>query len=143
VSLCSGSPPYSPIPLKLKDDAPIGRTKPGRRFHQRIEHGLQVERGPANDLEDVGGRGLLLQGFAQLVEQPGILDSDRALGALRPFRFNTSRGRALAALPPALEDFVIHAKMCWLATGAARWRLVAARPLEEGGEATAKEAHAT
>src|SRR5262245_61034328 len=33
----------------------------------------------ANDLEHVGGRGLLLQGFTQLVEQPRVLDRDDGL----------------------------------------------------------------
>ena len=32
-----------------------------------VEHGFQVERRAADDLQHVGGRGLLLQGFAQIV----------------------------------------------------------------------------
>ena len=51
-----------------------------RRFDQRVEHRLQVESRAADDLEHVGGGGLLLQRFAQLVEQAGVLDGDDGLG---------------------------------------------------------------
>jgi hypothetical protein len=53
--------------------------KPCRRFGQRIEHSLQIKRQPADHLKHVGGRGLLLQRFAQLVEQPRVLDGDDGL----------------------------------------------------------------
>ena len=52
-----------------------------RRFDQRIEHRLQIEGRAADDLEHVGGGGLLLQRFAQLVEQPRVLDGDDGLGS--------------------------------------------------------------
>ena len=65
---------------------PFGFAQPRRRFDQRIEHGLQIERRAADDLEHVGGGGLLLQRFAQLVgallhrvEQPHVLDGDHRL----------------------------------------------------------------
>jgi len=48
-------------------------------LHERIEHRLQVEGGAADDLEHVGGRGLPLEGFAQLVEQARVLDRDDGL----------------------------------------------------------------
>ena len=44
------------------------------------QHGIQVEGRAADHLEHVGGRGLLLQRFAQLVEQARILDRDDGLG---------------------------------------------------------------
>ena len=44
------------------------------------EHRLQIEGRAADDLEHVGGRGLLLQRFAQLVEQARVLDGDDGLG---------------------------------------------------------------
>ena len=50
-----------------------------RRLDQRIEHRLQIEGRAADDLEHVGGGGLLLQRFAQLVEQAGVLDRDDGL----------------------------------------------------------------
>jgi hypothetical protein len=40
---------------------------------------LQIECRPADDLEHVGGGGLLLQRLAQLVEQPSVLDGDDGL----------------------------------------------------------------
>ena len=53
--------------------------QPRRRFDQRIEHGLQIERRAADHLEHVGGGGLLLQGFPQFAEQPRVLDGDDGL----------------------------------------------------------------
>src|SRR6516164_9809703 len=51
----------------------------GSRFGERVEHGLQIESRAADHLEHVGGGGLLLQRFAQLVEQPRVLDGDDRL----------------------------------------------------------------
>ncbi len=53
--------------------------QPRRRFHQRAEHCRQIECRAADDLEHVGGGGLLLQRVAQLVEQPCIFDRDHGL----------------------------------------------------------------
>ena len=57
------------------------------------EHGIEIEGRAADDLEHLGGGGLLLQQFgeivgalAQFVEQPGVLDGDNGL-----------RGEVLAA----------------------------------------------
>ena len=59
----------------------VGVAQPGGRFDERLQHGLEVEGRAADDLEHVGGRGLLLQRFAKLVEQPCVLDGDdRLLG---------------------------------------------------------------
>ena len=68
------------------DAAHIRLAQPRRRFDQRIEHRLQIEGRAADDLEHVGGGGLLLQdcqivgALAQLVEQPRVLDGDDRLG---------------------------------------------------------------
>ena len=51
-----------------------------RRFDQRVEHRLQIEGRAADDLEHVGGGGLLLQRLAQFVEQARVLDGDDRLG---------------------------------------------------------------
>src|SRR5262252_1820382 len=50
-----------------------------RRLCQRIEHRLEIETRAANDLKYVSGGRLLLQRFAQFVEQPRILDGDHGL----------------------------------------------------------------
>src|SRR5271157_5996183 len=55
--------------------------EPRRRLDQRVKHSLEIERRPADYLEHVGGGGLLLQRFAQLVQQPRVLDgNDRLVG---------------------------------------------------------------
>ena len=53
--------------------------KAGSRFDQRLKHRPEIERRAADDFEHVGGGGLLLQRFAQLVEQPRVLDGDDGL----------------------------------------------------------------
>src|SRR6516225_8730199 len=66
------------------DRRDIRLTKSGGRLDQRVEHRLQVEGRAANDLEHVGGGGLLLEGFAQLVEQARVLDGDDRLACEVP-----------------------------------------------------------
>jgi hypothetical protein len=61
------------------DGSLISAAQTGRRCDQRIKHGLEIEGRAANDLEHVGSGGLLLQRFAQLVEEAGILDGDDGL----------------------------------------------------------------
>ena len=46
-----------------------------------LQHRLQIERRAADDLEHVGGGGLLLEGFAQFLQQPRVLDRDDGLAA--------------------------------------------------------------
>ena len=67
------------IALLTRDGGHIRFAKVGRQFGQRIEHRLQIEGRAADDLEHVGGGGLLLQRFAQLVEQSRIFDGDDGL----------------------------------------------------------------
>ena len=59
-------------------------TKPSRQLDECIKHCLQIEGRAADDLEHVRGGGLLLQGLAQLVEQPSVLDGDDGLGGEVP-----------------------------------------------------------
>src|SRR5216684_6807316 len=44
-----------------------------------LEHGLQLSRRAADDLQHISGGGLLLEGFAQFPEQPRIFDGDDSL----------------------------------------------------------------
>ena len=67
--------------------AKLGIANAGRVRQHGLEHGLQLARRAADDLEHLRRRGLLLQRFAeivgalaQLVEQPGVLDGDDGLG---------------------------------------------------------------
>src|SRR5271166_2487839 len=54
--------------------------EPSSRLDERIQHALQVEGRAADNLEHIGGRGLLLERFAKLVEQPRVLNGDDRLG---------------------------------------------------------------
>src|SRR5262249_15437205 len=59
--------------------AELGLADAHRIFQHRVEYRLQFARRAADDLEHVGGSGLLLQRLAQLVEQPSILYRDDGL----------------------------------------------------------------
>jgi hypothetical protein len=59
---------------------PVSVAEPSCGFNQRVEHRLQIECRAADYLEHVGGGGLLLQRFAQFVEQARVLDRDDSLG---------------------------------------------------------------
>src|SRR6266699_6969190 len=50
-----------------------------RRLGKRVEYPLQIEARTADHLEHIGGVRLLLQGFPQLGQQPGVLDRDYGL----------------------------------------------------------------
>ena len=67
------------VPARV-DRRHVRFAQPRRRLDQRVEHRLQIERRAADDLEHVGGGGLLLQRFAQFAEQPRVLDGDHRLG---------------------------------------------------------------
>ena len=66
----------------------------------RIKYGLQVEGRAADRLEHVGGGGLLLQRFAQLVEQARVLDGDDGLAGevLHQFDLLVGEGANLLAV---------------------------------------------
>src|SRR5262245_54029139 len=53
--------------------------QPSIRLQGRVQDDLHVKRRPADDLEDLGGGGLLLKRFTQLIEQPCVLDGDDGL----------------------------------------------------------------
>ena len=52
------------LTVRPKDEPLLGCAKPRRALDQSVEHRLQIERRAANDLEHVGGSGLLLAGRA-------------------------------------------------------------------------------
>ena len=67
------------VTLETKQRAELRFGKADCRFEERFEHRLEFKCRAADDLEHVGGGGLLLQRFTQLVEQPRILDGDDGL----------------------------------------------------------------
>src|SRR5215475_3561377 len=67
------------LAIEAEDKSPIGSAKPYRTFGNGLEDRLQIERRPTDDLKHVGSSSLLLQRFAQLIEQPRVLDGDDGL----------------------------------------------------------------
>ena len=67
------------VVLAKHQDSKVGFADPRRAFQNNLKYWLQVTGRRADDLEHVGGGGLLLQRFAQLVEQPRVLDGDDGL----------------------------------------------------------------
>src|SRR5215469_18437881 len=59
--------------------AEAGIAQAVRLLDDRTEHGGEVARRAIDDLQYLGGRGLLLQGLARLGRQPRILDCDNGL----------------------------------------------------------------
>src|SRR5262249_41851839 len=53
--------------LEEKDEGVLGLAEPSGGLDKRIEHRLELESRAADDLEDLRGRGLLLERFAQLL----------------------------------------------------------------------------
>src|SRR5262249_44416072 len=53
--------------------------KPGRLLQHSLEHRLQLTRRAANNLEHIGGGGLLLKRLTQLPEEARVLDGDDGL----------------------------------------------------------------
>src|SRR5262245_51083137 len=67
--------------LGAPDIDDLGIAQPRRRLGQCVEESLQIKRRTTDDLEHISGGGLLLQRFAQLMEETGVLDSDHGLGS--------------------------------------------------------------
>ena len=65
--------------LAKVDESAFGFAQPGRRLDQSVENRLQVERRAADDLENIGGGGLLLERLTQLLQQTRIFDRDHRL----------------------------------------------------------------
>src|SRR5262245_59208254 len=74
------------------DDPHVCVAQLGRRLYQGVEHRLQIECRTADDLEHVGGGGLLLQRFAQLVQQSGVFNRDDGLAGEVPDQFDVPLG---------------------------------------------------
>ena len=58
----------------------VGLAQTSRRLDKRVKYGLKIERRTADDLEYVCGGSLLLQKFAQLVQESNVFDGDDGLG---------------------------------------------------------------
>src|SRR5262249_62109719 len=68
------------ITVALEQPRVIPLAQASHRLDKGVKHRLQVESRATDDLEHVGGSGLLLQRLALLVQQSGVLDGDDGLG---------------------------------------------------------------
>src|SRR5262245_28378511 len=57
------------VTFACPENAAIRLAQANRRLNQRIQDCLEIESRPTNNLQHVSGRGLLLEGFPQFVEQ--------------------------------------------------------------------------
>ena len=67
------------VPVASPKERVVCLTQSRRGLDQRIKHCLQIEGRAADHFEHVGSGGLLLQRFAQLVEEAHVLDGDYGL----------------------------------------------------------------
>ena len=67
------------VALGQEQHSELGSADSHRFFQHGVEDRLQLAGRGADNLEHVGGGGLLLQRFAQLAEQPRVLDGDDGL----------------------------------------------------------------
>ena len=65
---------------RTAQSAELGLADARRVLQHGLEHRLQFAGRAGDDPQHLGGRRLLLQRFAQLVEQPRVLDGDDGLG---------------------------------------------------------------
>src|SRR5262245_28594829 len=77
IAVCHGSEECRPY--LARERAHVGAAEPSRRFQERLQDRLQIEGRAADDFEHIGGGGLLLEGFAEFAEQPGVLDGNDSL----------------------------------------------------------------
>jgi hypothetical protein len=61
------------------ENAEGGRAEMQRLFQHRVEHWRKIAGRGVYDLQDFGGRSLLLQRLALLVQQPRVLHCDHGL----------------------------------------------------------------
>src|SRR5260370_22147117 len=59
--------------ITKKNVSVVGVAKPRRRFNQSIEYCLQIKSRAADDLQHIGGCGLLLQPFRESLHLPPLL----------------------------------------------------------------------
>jgi hypothetical protein len=95
------------LTVEAEDERPLGVAQPDGVLGQRVEHGLQVERRAADDLEHLARRGLLLQGLGevgvlglQLAEEARVLDGDRGLVGERGDEVDLLAGERADLRPP-------------------------------------------
>src|SRR5215831_1861307 len=80
--------------------AELGLADAGRIFEHRLEHRLQLAGRTADDLKDLGRRGLLLQRLGELLFQVGVGCAKAVNVSSRLRCLRTKTGNASSALRP-------------------------------------------
>src|SRR5262249_59541167 len=78
--------PVEKFAVALEQPGVVSVAQTNSRFHERIEHQLEVESRTADHLEHLGGRRLLLQRLCELLFQIGI-GCAKAVNASSRLRF--------------------------------------------------------
>src|SRR5215467_2040239 len=87
--------------------AELGLADAGRIFEHRLEHRLQLAGRTADDLKDLGRRGLLLQRLGELLFQIGV-GCAKTVNVSSRLRLRTKTGNAFSALRPfARQDHLV------------------------------------
>src|SRR5215472_3543946 len=92
------------VAVTEEDAAPFSLAKSRPRLRKSVQHDLEIERRTANNLENICGGGLLLQGFAQFIEQPRVLDGDDSLVSKGLDELDLLLGERLDPLPRKAHD---------------------------------------
>ena len=102
------------VTFPLQDGRAVGVTQSRCLFHDALEHGIEVARVGADQLQDLGGRGLeferlrqVVVAFLDLAEETGVLDGDRSLVGER-FQECDLFGGVPAGVGPAERDDPDH-----------------------------------
>src|SRR5437879_10021198 len=67
------------VAFAAEDHTVIRVREPGGGVHKRLQHGLEIERRGAHDLQDLCGRLLTIERLLRLVEETNVLDRDDGL----------------------------------------------------------------
>ena len=88
--------------VKGPDGTQGGTAEPARLVQDHVEYGLEIAGRGVDDLQYLGGRGLLLQSFAGLGQEPRVLHRDHCLRCevLEQRNLLVSKGAHLLAIEP-------------------------------------------
>src|SRR5947209_19205936 len=77
-----------PLALAQENNRIVRLAKPARTLGDGFQYRLNIRRGGSDDTEDLACHGLLLQRFAQLVDQARVLDRDDGMSGEVVYQFD-------------------------------------------------------
>src|SRR5262245_31479736 len=99
------------LPVVAENEGMFGLAQPDCVLGKGFENRLQIECGPANNLQELAGRGLLFKGNPQLripclhlLEQPRVLDSYYRLSSERLHELDLLVAKRLGSAPVHRND---------------------------------------